>query len=64
MKPCSSCGVAEHVRISDEGPMWIAYCDNCYDCDCVGDPPRYVALTRTAWGRTREDAIHNWNEDE
>lgn len=41
---------------------WLAIsCDNCFDADCVGDPPRYVALSPVGGGESASEAVDDWN---
>jgi len=59
--PCPKCSVSD-VQVQGEYIGYSVYCRNCYDVDCVGDPPRYVSLSMTVHGRTRDEAIEEWNE--
>ena len=56
---CPKCDIPPKV---DRDFEWTAVCTNCYDADCVGDPPRFVSSSIHAMGRTRDDVIEEWNE--
>lgn len=56
--PCPRCGKAPAADLSYG--VTIA-CDDCYDADCVGDPPQYVSLTECGSGMTVSEAAANWN---
>ncbi len=63
--PCPKCG-PEHERIVIDQPNpygneWCVSCSNCYDADCVGDPPEYVSSSITGWGHDQQAAIEDWN---
>lgn len=60
--PCPTCKTNEHVKMDAPYMGFSLCCDNCYDCDCVGDPPEYVSLAPLAWGMTQQEAIESWNE--
>ncbi len=60
-EPCP-CGGTPKVEEPWFKGEWVAVCESCYDCDFEGDPGRYVSTSRVAHGRTREEAIEEWNE--
>jgi hypothetical protein len=62
--PCPVCKSGKEVMA---GPDAAGYemqvtCYGCYDADCVGDPPRFVSRSIVGRGRTRAEAIEDWNE--
>ena len=57
--PCPTCNRAPGTQVDDFGIT--VYCSNCYDADCVGDPPEFVSTSPTGHGRTLSDAIDAWN---
>lgn len=59
--PCPKCGPRGDVRAEWLWGEWSVCCGNCYDVDCVGDPPREVSSSLTGCGRTRAAAIADWN---
>lgn len=59
---CPTCRKTTSIKVSPEHVGYSVLCDDCYDVDCVGDPPRYVACTPIGWGDTREKAIAEWND--
>lgn len=59
--PCPKCKTAEHIDVYDCGAGVTVSCSNCYDADCVGDPPRYVSSSLTGGGRWRSEAVADWN---
>ncbi len=63
IKDCPTCKTNKHVKVNAEYVGYSIYCDNCYDCDCVGDPPRFVSLAPTYTGDTKLEAINEWNEN-
>lgn len=55
---CPTCGRAPTV---DHCYGMTVSCGNCYDADCVGDPPRFVGLAPLGSGMTLSEAIEDWN---
>lgn len=58
---CPNCKIPPSAE-NEFGYEWMLICHNCYDADCVGDPPRYVSRSLTAHGRTFDEAIAEWDE--
>lgn len=59
---CPKCETAEYVKVEPDFVGFTVHCDNCYDVDCQGDPPRFVSLGRIVHGNTEAEAIAEWNE--
>lgn len=59
---CPTCKASPTVGPDTAGYEYECVCYGCYDADCVGDPPRYVSRSIVGHGRTRDDAIADWNE--
>jgi len=64
--PCPKCGPERsRVKTDDDGNPYdtgfLIYCDNCYDVDCVRDPPTFVTNSLQGHGRTLGEAIQEWN---
>jgi hypothetical protein len=57
---CPTCGREPSTDITSGYPT--VACDNCYDADCVGDPPRFVSTAPIGSGMTLAEAIENWNQ--
>lgn len=62
--PCPTCKTAGHVTVWDASGWgdYIVTCTNCYDADCVGDPPRYVSKSLAGYGADRDEAVSEWND--
>lgn len=62
--PCPQC---KHGDVKTEpdaaGYEYQTYCHNCYDADCVGDPPRFVSNSLMGHGRSHDESIASWNEE-
>lgn len=59
---CPICNNPPNMEQTDFSQLWSVWCSDCYDADCVGDPPRYVSNSLVATSRTLEDAIEDWND--
>jgi len=59
---CPNCKQTKYLEVRAAYEGYTLVCDNCYDCDCVGDPPEYVALAPMGMGNTQEETIEDWNE--
>lgn len=62
-KPCPICNTSEHVKTKPEYVGYSIYCENCYDVDCVGDPPQFTSLRPVYHGNTPGHAIEQWNQN-
>lgn len=58
---CPTCGKLPGDPVSG-GFGFSVTCGNCYDTDCVGDPPRFVSMSPSGSGLTRLAAIADWND--
>lgn len=58
--PCEKCHRQPTVESTPAG--YHVYCVNCYDADCVGDPPRFVSRSPVGIGSTIEKAFKAWEE--
>jgi hypothetical protein len=54
--PCPVCSTTQYLSDGGYGLEILLSCSNCYDADCVGDPPRYVSRSITA------SSVEDWNE--
>lgn len=56
------CSCGSEPTLDADYVGWLIHCSNCYDADCVGDPPQMVSDSITGWGHTKEEATEDWNE--
>ena len=59
--PCPVCKDRAPKPEQNYGGGYDVVCGNCFDADCVGDPPEYVTSCITASGGTKAEAIEDWN---
>lgn len=62
--PCHNCKATPTAGPDAAGYEMQVVCYDCYDADCVGDPPRFVSRSIVGSGRTLSDAIRDWNEQQ
>jgi hypothetical protein len=59
--PCPVCKDRTPTPEPNYGGGWDLCCSNCFDADCVGDPPEYVTSCIQGSGGTKAEAIDDWN---